>query len=539
MFRFRTHTPFLLPFLVLACAPAGHRLPPSASEDGSETPSRPVTAWSAAYEIFAEHDLPLPGAPAAYAVHVTHLADGAPQTEGALLQRFRLGDRTVEARSEAPARPGVHLGEFTLPAAGEWSWEVIVGGGTIVMPAVEVATDAAARARIAASLEEPSGITMLKEQQWPIRLRTAPVGERPLADRVGLLVQVEAPPGADSILRAPVSGIVSGLSARRWPECGQPIEGGAVIGFLRIPAAGAEAAAIGGWKTELEAARREAEQGLIAAEAALAGASARLEQADHQERRIAVLLGSDSASPREHEEALLTSRLAAADLAAAEAARAGWQRSVARLDNLHGAADAGDPWSVELFAARAGTVVDVFAAPGEWVAAGAPLLRVVDGERLLLAAQVPITQDGALAGASLRLVLPDGGELELPGPGGRLLLHDAPADPATRTRPLVFECAAVGGLRAGAVLRGSLALGAARNVVAAPAAAIVDEDGIPAVYVHAAGETFVKRLVRVGARDGGWVEIREGLAVGERVVVDGAPVVRLVSLSGAIPEHSH
>lgn len=532
--------PLLAALLLFACTQA-HDHPHGApgEPEAEETPARPVTVWSPEHEIFAEHDLPLPSVPAAYAVHVTQLRDGAPQTSGDLLQRFAREGRIVEARSAAPARPGIHLGEFTLPAAGEWTWEILVGGETIPMPPVEVAADEAGRARIAAALEDVGGVTMLKEQQWPIRLRTALVAERALAERVEVLVRVEAPPGDETTLRAPVSGVVSGLSARPWPKPGERLEGGAVLGQVRVGAAGADAAALGSWKLELEAARREAEQGALAAEAAVAAATARREQAAVQERRLAELLRSESAAPREHEEAALALRLAETEAASAQAALAVWRRSGERLARLLDAGGAGDPWSVELFPARPGTVVEVFAAPGDWVEAGAPLLRLVDGGEVWLTALMPHAAGDVGADLSLRLTLPGGGTREFPGPGARLLLADAPADPATRARPVVFACAAEDGLRAGAVLRGTLAITAPRRAVAVPASAIVDEDGIPAVYLHAAGETFVKRLVRTGVRDGGYVEILEGLAVGERIVVDGAPVVRLVSLSGAIPEHAH
>jgi multidrug efflux pump subunit AcrA (membrane-fusion protein) len=104
---------------------------------------------------------------------------------------------------------------------------------------------------------------------------------------------------------------------------------------------------------------------------------------------------------------------------------------------------------------------------------------------------------------------------------------------------VLFESAAQPGVSPGALLRGRIATAGARRVLAVPASALVDEDGIPSLYLHVAGESFIKRWVRTGVRDGAWVEILDGLTGGERIVVEGAAVVRLVSLSGAISEHSH
>lgn len=535
-----TLSSLFLSFALLACVhdEHGHPLPAAKQEPEPESISRAVTVWSADHEIFAEHDLPLPGVPAGYAMHVTNLRDGAPQTEGDLRMRFRRGAETVEARSAAPARPGIHLGDFSLPEEGEWSWEVMVGGETITMPAVLVSADVASRNQLAGSWEETGGVTMLKEQQWPIRLITALALERDMAERVEVLVKVASPPGCDTVLRAPISGFINGHSPRPWPQIGERLDQVAVVGHIQAFIAGADAAALRAWEIELATALRESEQGRITAESNVAVARENHAHAVRQERRQSELLRSESAAPREHEVAMYALNVAIAELAASEAALEAWRLSEERLANRTSSESGSDPWRVEIFPARLGDVVEVYAAPGDWVEAGAPLLRVVDDSRLLLTAMAPLAH-GLLPGATLRIALPDGGTLQLPGPAGRLLFGAAPADPATRTRPLVFECAASGGMISGSVIRGALTISAPRRALTVPVSAIVDEDGTPAVYVHARGETFVRRIVRTGARDGAWVEVLEGLAAGERVVVDGAPVVRLVSLSGVIPEHRH
>jgi multidrug efflux pump subunit AcrA (membrane-fusion protein) len=59
----------------------------------------------------------------------------------------------------------------------------------------------------------------------------------------------------------------------------------------------------------------------------------------------------------------------------------------------------------------------------------------------------------------------------------------------------------------------------ARQVLAVPARAIRREGGRSVVHVIERGEV-VTRMVRVGWRDGSWVEIAEGLRAGERVLLD-------------------
>ena len=60
-------------------------------------------------------------------------------------------------------------------------------------------------------------------------------------------------------------------------------------------------------------------------------------------------------------------------------------------------------------------------------------------------------------------------------------------------------------------------------------------------YVQTGGETFVRRALTLGARDGTRTRVLAGLNLGERVVTEGAYQVRLASLSGGdfAGGHSH
>jgi membrane fusion protein, heavy metal efflux system len=75
--------------------------------------------------------------------------------------------------------------------------------------------------------------------------------------------------------------------------------------------------------------------------------------------------------------------------------------------------------------------------------------------------------------------------------------------------------------------------------VAIPLAALVSEQGRPTAYVMLAGELFQKRELTLGLRDEGFVEVRGGLAAGERVATRGANSVRLAALSPASFGHGH
>jgi cobalt-zinc-cadmium efflux system membrane fusion protein len=78
-----------------------------------------------------------------------------------------------------------------------------------------------------------------------------------------------------------------------------------------------------------------------------------------------------------------------------------------------------------------------------------------------------------------------------------------------------------------------------QDALAIPDSALVEEGGWFVAYVQLSGETFAKRELRLGIRDGDWVQVLSGLSERERVVTQGAYAIRLSTATGAIPAHGH
>ena len=74
---------------------------------------------------------------------------------------------------------------------------------------------------------------------------------------------------------------------------------------------------------------------------------------------------------------------------------------------------------------------------------------------------------------------------------------------------------------------------------AVPESAIIDDAGRPVVFVQKGGETFLRRPVKLGVRNGGIVQVLEGVSPGDRVVTKGAYLIRLSTMSSAVPAHGH
>jgi multidrug efflux pump subunit AcrA (membrane-fusion protein) len=72
-----------------------------------------------------------------------------------------------------------------------------------------------------------------------------------------------------------------------------------------------------------------------------------------------------------------------------------------------------------------------------------------------------------------------------------------------------------------------------------PESAIVDDGGRPVVFIQVSGEAFSRRPVQLGVREGGYVQVLEGVFPGERVVSRGAHLIRLAAMSSQVPAHGH
>jgi RND family efflux transporter MFP subunit len=127
------------------------------------------------------------------------------------------------------------------------------------------------------------------------------------------------------------------------------------------------------------------------------------------------------------------------------------------------------------------------------------------------------------------------------GPGdGRLVFTGAVVDADSRTVAVRYEVANREGLlRLGMFADVMIETGRRDAAMVVPLQAVVDDSGESIVFVQSGGESFQRRPVRLGLQDGQQLEVVQGLALGERVVVSGAYAIRLSTLAGGVPEHHH
>jgi len=518
--------PFLFALLLSACRPAfaGDDHAHDESDHGTEElEALGLTHFGARTLLYLEFDPLVRGTPARFLAHFSVLADGEPVRAGSVT--LSVGAQRFEATELR--REGLFVPEGVPQEAGRFAGVLELAGdgfrerfelGELVVHADE----AAARAAQVHGDEPAAAVPFLLEQQWRVKLLLDEAGPRRLARRLRVPAVLQLPEDARASVAAPLAGRIGAPAGGAWPTSGSTVEAGAVLGLLEPTLAPGEWAAFETLAAELEL--RTLELARERTEAEVERAAAEREQ---QRARRVLEDGLGTRQELERAEAVLA--LAEARVRTrTEAAEA-----LARLRAERAEAGAAP---VPLLAPLGGEVASVSAVVGESVAAGAELLRLVVPGRFRVEGRVPEAEH-----ARVRLDAPALLALEAwPGKSWSLAAgRFAPeVDPATRT-VAIRHALADPALRAG--LRGELALllEEVDAAVTVPVEALVPENGIATVYVMLGGELFQRRELVLGVEGDGRVEVRSGLAAGERVATRGAWLVKLAAAAPASFGHGH
>lgn len=497
-----------------ACTEAG--LPPG-SQPLVEEDAEPVavfTHFTDHTELFLEFPPLVVDRESAFLAHFTRLADFTPVTAGRMTVSLGLPDGgTVRVEVQAPSAPGIFRAAVTPRQAGSAQLTVVVATaefeavhdlGTITVHGPEE------EAVQAVAAEEQEGIVLLKEQQWRTDFATVPVEHRRLKASVRAFGNLRADPGRAALVAAPASGWIVD-AGDGFPRPGRRVTAGTPL--LRL------APQLGGASD------------LAALEAAAARSRAADELARSELQRTEALVAQGVLPQRRLQQARADRATAAAERQAAEQ----------RLAQARGSAD-GAAGQILLRAPLEGRIEEIHVAPGAFVDAGAPLLRVVDSSRLWLEVRIPEADAARLSAPSAGWFEGADGRVFALGPDHHadLVSLGAGIDPVSRTFPVVFELGRPSpDLRIGQYLSVHLFTGEEAEGLAVPVTAVIDDGGRDVVFVQRDGERFERRPVRLGVRDGGWVQIREGLVPGERVVSRGAYLVHLAASIPAEAGHGH
>lgn len=490
--------------------------------------------------LFLEHPRLIVGESARFLAHWSVLDTGEPVRSGRV--SLRIGD--VELAALEATRDGLFIPEGALPTPGRYAMSIeLVSNqgserldlGELMVHADEVGAHAAADAE---AVEAASGeVPFLMEQQWRLSLLLAEAGPRELVERLVVPARLVTAEGASAVVSAPVAGRLLPLEERdALPRSGERVEKGQPLVVVEPPLSTSDAA-------ELAALHHEWSLHALTIERDWASAQTDLGFAELERERVQDLHADGLATQQQLDRAERDVALGEIQLDGAQAAR----EAVSDLESHH-AVDS--VLAVEVAAPIGGVVIARGKTLGEHVEAGDELLRVVDPARLWVEGHVSefdLARLPATPSATVSTAADPAARVALGGDSGNAWLGTAPEiDTGSRTLLVRFALDSVSpglraGLRAGMLADLELAVGQSSATVVIPYEAVVMDQGMPTAYVMLDGETFQRRDLRLGLRDGPFVEVLSGVAAGEHVATRGAHVVRQAALAPAsfVAGHAH
>ena len=192
-----------------------------------------------------------------------------------------------------------------------------------------------------------------------------------------------------------------------------------------------------------------------------------------------------------------------------------------------------------LKAPAAGYISDIAVASGDYVAEGTPLATIQrDGEKQLFC-EVSVRHADALRGITdVNIELNDGRCFSLAEAQGRIVGVGRGVQNDCNMIPVTVMVKNLNDVVPGSVVNMYLVSPAAGESIVVPTTALVEEMGRFFVFVQHTPVMFEKRLVTTGATDGKNIQLLGGVAVGERIVTNGAVSLKLSQGAGALDPHA-
>jgi multidrug efflux pump subunit AcrA (membrane-fusion protein) len=383
-------------------------------------------------------------------------------------------------------------------------------------------------------------LTIPKESQLLFNIRTQVVEKREVTGGLKVTGVVQARPDARAVVVPPVAGRVT---LRAGLTIGSAVGRGETIGTVEQVLDVNAQAGLESQRLDVEARRLEVEaqrlnlnslvleqKARLAEQRSLAQqARTRLAQAQREQKRAEALVEVGAAPQRRVEEARTAVKLAEQEITVAEQQTVYLQEQIKTVQTAQPRFQAPQVRppnrTFPLVAPVTGLIADIKAANGQQVETGTEILSLANLTTVFLAANVfekdlPAVRE-ATQGTWTAAGIPN--EVYRLGVGGdgRLVTVGQTVDPNTRTVPVIYEVKnPLNRLREGMFVE--IALDSEkRETLAAPKAAVVNEQGQTFVFVFNGGESFERRAVVLGLEGQDFYEIKTGLKEDERIVTEG------------------
>lgn len=195
-----------------------------------------------------------------------------------------------------------------------------------------------------------------------------------------------------------------------------------------------------------------------------------------------------------------------------------------------------------------GFISNVFVTEGQYVDMGQTLVKIIKNQKMIIKADVPPQHYAKLNRIhSANFITPYNNlTYDIADLNGKLISYGKSTDRSSFYTPVYFEIenTLTNTTREERLIPGSfieiyLKAKPIPEAIIVPYSALIEEYEKYFVFVQKTGESFEKREVKLGGRDGENVHVLSGIKENERVVTKGAFRIRLASLSNELPSGGH
>ncbi len=485
--------------LLASCSPNRETgTDPSLAQGHDHSNSQSLMIFSDNIEFYIEFPHLVSGQASDFTIHVTFLEDYSPISSGSLVVSLENKAEKIQASTSDPIREGIYQVSLSPRQSGFASLSFHLESKTLnELAVVEGIRVYSSHDAVHLHLEDPGNeITFLKEHAWNSDFMVTPVLPGPFFDIIRTGGEILAIPGEKHHVHARSAGMVR--FSRENLVAGDHVEEGEHLVSLKG-------------------------EGLAHENITFhhAEAQARFHRSRADYRRKERLLMGNAVSEKEFLES----------------------HTNYMIDSFYyyNVAQSYRDGGLIIRSPIRGHIHKLAVSEGEYIQAGQLIATISSDEKLLLKADVPQQYF-----RKIRLVVstnfrtsysPD--VWDIADMDGKLLAIGATVAENHHYLPVYFEAMNNGNLIEGAFAEFYLKTSVNDSAITVPKTALIEEQGNYSVYVQTGGETYIKRTVILGENDGMNYVVARGLPPGERVVTRGALLLKTVSISTAIPGHTH
>ena len=476
-----------------------HAHNPDGSHVGEEIPRVDYTIWTDQTELFVEFPVLIVGQPSKFAAHFTVMDKHQPVREGSVTVSLIKGDKGIRATAESPSSPGIFspiiqpkesgIHQLVFDLSTPQYKDKIVIKDLMVYANMEEANKAISDAG------EDGSISFLKEQAWKIEFQTASVMNGEIYDVIKTSGVWQPAQGSVKTMVATANGTVN-FATTNLTE-GTEVKQGQLL-------------------------MNVSSQGLASnnLSAEIAKAKANYDQATSEYNRKKELYESKIIPKSEFEKV-----------------ESNYAIAKSQYQSLASGVSGG---SKQIRAPFDGFIRSVNVANGDYAEQGTVLISVATEQSKVLKSQIAPTY--GLTMQNIKNVWYQteiGNWKSILDSEGEILSISKDVE---RDSPLISVYAKVNDaitLTDGSLTQVQIAMGNGEQGTLVPESALMEDYGNYSVMVQLSGESFERRPISIGKRNGKNVEVLKGLQVGDVVVTTGAYQVKMASMSGSTPAHGH